>query len=269
LFTDADCVPSPNWIRSLVEALQDPEVAAAKGTYSTEQRSWTARFVQAEYQSRYRIMRERKTIDFVDTYSAAYRKKVLEEAGGFDESFPVPSVEDQELSFRLAGQGAKMVFCPEAVVGHRHADNPAAYFRKKLKIGYWKMKVLARYPDRAVRDSHTPPSLKGEVASMAATLVSAPTGLIYGHWWLPLIFLALFAFFSFPFCASLWPERKGLVLQAPLFLVLRSLALGGGMVLGILGKPLRHRAEEKRMQKKETDSLPELESQPQHVEQNA
>ena len=51
-------------------------------------------------------------IDFIDTYSAAYRKEVFIQNGGFDESFRVPSVEDQEFSFRLARKGYRMVFEP-------------------------------------------------------------------------------------------------------------------------------------------------------------
>ena len=256
LFTDADCAPDPGWIRSLVGALNDGDAAAAKGTYRTEQESWTARFVQAEYESRYRFMKGSKLIDFVDTYSAAYRRQPFLEAGGFDESFPSPSVEDQELSFRLASVDAKMVFCPGAVVVHRHAADPASYFRKKMKIGYWKMKVLGRHPRKAVKDSHTPSSLKMEVLLMAAAVSSVPVALFTTLHWLPFLVLGSFFVVTIPFLRTLLEKNVPLAMIAPFFLVLRSTALGLGMMGGLFGKPFRSRSIEKRMRKETEHRVP-------------
>ena len=249
LFTDADCLPDPGWIRALVRPFDDPQVAAAKGIYRSDQRSWTARFVQAEYESRYRLMARRESIDFVDTYAAAYRRRAFEEVGGFDESFPGASVEDQELSFRLAERGATMVFCPQAVVGHRHAADPVAYFRKKMKIGYWKMKVLARYPGKAVSDSHTPSTLKAEILLVAAAIATLPLGPLAGLHWLSPLFLGAFFAVCAPFCVSLLGSRPAVALRAPFFLLARSVALGLGMAGGLAGAPFRCRREERRMER--------------------
>lgn len=257
LFTDADCAPGPDWIRRLTDALRDGDAVAAKGTYRTDQTSWTAQWVQAEYQSRYRIMRRAASIDFIDTYSAAYRREAFEDAGGFDESFPTACVEDQELSFRLAERGARMVFCPDAVVGHRHAADPLSYLRKKFKIGYWKMKVIGRYPGKAVSDTHTPSSLKGEVASLAAFVASlVPAALLSGLAWLPLVPAAAFAAFSAPMVRGLLRIRPALAALAPAFLTLRALGLGAGMVRGLLGEPFRSRSVETRMEPASTPAAP-------------
>lgn len=232
LFTDADCAPDPSWITTLVRAFDDPQVAGAKGSYRTEQKSLTARFVQAEYESRYRLMAAKSSIDFVDTYSAAYRREEFEKVGGFDESFTIG--EDQDLSFRLQRAGAWLVFRPAAVVAHRHANNPLAYFRKKLRIGYWKMRVLARHPDKAVQDSHTPASLKAEVTLLGAAAAAVPCSLLTGLWWLPLAFLAAFFALGVPFAIRLFKKDRELVGYVPLFLLLRAVALGIGMLLGAL-----------------------------------
>ncbi|HYO49660.1 MAG TPA: glycosyltransferase, partial [Chloroflexia bacterium] len=143
LFTDADCEPVPAWARRLTKAIRDG-ATGAKGTYCTRQRSITARFVQAEYESKYRRMARRTRIDFIDTYSAAYRRDVLLSVGGFDES--ISAVEDQELSFRLAREGHNLRFVPQAVVYHTHAATPTAYLRKKFSIGDWKVGVAALHP---------------------------------------------------------------------------------------------------------------------------
>ncbi|MDD2695462.1 MAG: glycosyltransferase family 2 protein, partial [Anaerolineales bacterium] len=104
-FTDADCVPHAEWLKHITAPFADPEVVGAKGVYRTRQASLVARFVQQEYESKYARMRRQASIDFIDTYSAAYRREVFLQNGGFEPAFPVPSVEDQEFSFRLARKG--------------------------------------------------------------------------------------------------------------------------------------------------------------------
>ena len=167
LFTDADCVPAPDWVERMVIAFTDPAVAGAKGTYRTCQRELVARFVQAEYEDRYARMRLLQTIDFVDTYSAGYRRDVFLSSGGFDTSFPTASVEDQEFSFRLAEAGHRLVFVPDAQVFHTHDRTLGEYARRKFWIGYWKVRVVREHPDKLVRDSHTPQVLKVQILLLA------------------------------------------------------------------------------------------------------
>ena len=153
----------------MLEPFEDPDIAASKGAYLTTQSSLAARFVQIEYEERYDQMRRLAWIDFIDTYSAAYRRPVFVANGGFNTCFPGDSSgEDQELSFRLAESGHKMVFVPEAQVYHRHPATLRAYVRRKYKTGYWKALVLRLHPGKAVEDSHTPGSLKLQLVAVAA-----------------------------------------------------------------------------------------------------
>src|SRR5438128_127479 len=88
LFTDADCVPAADWVRRMLEPFADPVVQGAKGIYTTEQTELIARFSQHEYEEKYRRMASLERIDFVDTYSAAYRRSLFVAAGGFDARIP-------------------------------------------------------------------------------------------------------------------------------------------------------------------------------------
>ena len=54
-----------------------PRVAGAKGAYLTRQTACVPRFTQLEYEDRYDRMAGAETIDFVDTYSAAYRRDIF------------------------------------------------------------------------------------------------------------------------------------------------------------------------------------------------
>nr|HPQ38743.1 glycosyltransferase [bacterium] len=154
LFTDADCIPEQPWVRRMTAPFESSDIHGVKGAYLTRQTRWVARFVQAEYESKYRFMSRFDTIDFIDTYSAAFRRRTFLELNGFDETFPGASVEDQEFSFRMSAEGYTMVFVADARVLHRHADTLAWYFRKKFNIGYWKVKVLRRHPGKTVSDTH-------------------------------------------------------------------------------------------------------------------
>src|SRR4030043_555711 len=136
LFTDADCEPQSNWIEEMINPLDDPQVVGVKGVYKTRQKELVARLVQIEYEHKYERMKKFKYIDFIDTYSAGYRKDIFLKYNGFDERYPKESVEDQEFSFRLPRDGDKMGFNPEAVVYHKHSACLPGSLRQKYKKAF-------------------------------------------------------------------------------------------------------------------------------------
>lgn len=237
LFTDADCAPASTWVARMAAPFTDPTVAGAKGEYRTCQRELVARFVQQEYQDRYDRMVGQPRIDFVDTYAAAYRRDLFLKAGGFDPTFPTASVEDQEFSFRLAGQGYRLVYVPGAIVFHQHDCTLAEYWRRKYWIGFWKALVTRRYPSKLARDSHTPPVLKLQLglAALGGTLLLAGVvtgrrglgrggGLAWGLLWLS----------GFSFYKKIWQRDAPVLAVAPVLLLVRAWSLGLGFLLGNL-----------------------------------
>jgi lipopolysaccharide/colanic/teichoic acid biosynthesis glycosyltransferase/glycosyltransferase involved in cell wall biosynthesis len=252
-FTDADCAPVPGWITELIGAFDDPLVAGAKGAYLTRQREVVPRFTQLEFLERYDRMAGAETIDFVDTYSAAYRRSVFLANNGFDTIFPTASVEDQEFSFRLAEKGYRLVFVPTAQVYHRHNPTLHAYVRRKFLIGYWKSLLAHWHPGRIVSDSYTPGTLKLQIvlvgAMLGAAAISVVTNLIIGSLWWPgfavlgiaaLIFLLTTA----SFLAKVWVRDRGLLLPAVGLLWIRALSLGAGFAAGLIR--FRHKVGERR-----------------------
>ncbi len=241
LFTDADCVPAPDWVERMAAAMADPAVAGVKGVYRTTQKAWMARFVQIEHEDKYDRMRRSQFIDFIDTYAAGYRRDVFLSAGGFDES--LGGCEDQELSFRLAGRGHKFVLAPDALVYHRHSDDVYWYARRKWAIGYWKARVTRRHPSKLVRDSRTPQVLKAQMGLVGAGGGLLALGLVsrrarLARWGLH--FWAAFGLSTLPFMRRAWAKDRAVALLAPLLLFVRAGALGVGFVLGnlrLLGSP--------------------------------
>ncbi len=235
-FTDADCVPTPTWLEELTRPFASRAVVGTKGVYRTRQPQLVARFVQQEYQDKYDHMARRASIDFIDTSSAAYRRTVFEKNGGFETAFPTASVEDQELSFRLAQKGYQLKFVPAAVVMHRHDRTLREYLRRKFWIGYWKAYLLRWHPEKALSDSHTPFAQRLQVGLLALTLASAAAALLApGLIWVSLVGAVLFFESALPFAVKVARRDWPVALLMPLMLVARAAALSTGLAAGAVG----------------------------------
>ncbi len=233
LFTDADCEPAPDWIEQITQPFLDPDIAGTKGVYRTRQKELVARFAQLEYEDKYIRMARRDRIDFVDTYSAAYRRNILLANDGFDPHLEVD--EDQELSFRLARKGYQMVFAPQAAVYHRHVTSVREYWRRKFEIGYWKALLLSWHPERTIRDSHTPQILKMQIVLLGLLGILVVPALFWAAGrWLILIVTALFSLTTVPFLFRVIRRDIAVAVASPFLIVWRALALGTGLAAGFL-----------------------------------
>jgi len=178
LFTDDDCVPMPDWLGAMLEPFKDTDVVGAKGVYRTRQRSVAARFVQIEYEDKYRLMDGLPSIDFIDTYSAAFRRERFLEMSGYDTSFPVACAEDVELSYRMSARGWKMKFVPAAIVYHTHPDTFSRYLKKKYKFAFWRVLAVRKNPSKGVKDSHTPQIMKLQLLFAPALMLAVVLDLV-------------------------------------------------------------------------------------------
>ena len=213
-------------------------MVGVKGVYATTETGLVPRFVQCEYAHKYIRMRQLDQIDFIDTYSAAYRREVFLDNGGFNPVFKTPSVEDQELSFRLARKGLRMVFQPDAVVSHRHDLNLGEYARRKFGIGYWKAVMLRWLPEKTFSDSHTPPSQRWQIVCLGLFAAGLGLGLMWRPFgWLAASALLLFFLTALPFLKFIVHNDQPVLWIAPLMLLLRAAALLAGIVKGILFAP--------------------------------
>lgn len=244
LFTDADCQPSTTWLERMVAPFADATVAGVKGVYRTRQRAVVARLVQLEYEYRYERMARVETIDFVDAYSAAYRRHLITGAGGFDPAFPVPSAEDVDLSFRLARNGHRLIFVPQAWVWHRHPNQLRTYLARKARYGFWRALLYLRHPQKIRGDAHTDPRLKAQFVLLVLTAVGLGGGI--GS---PLLaFLGALSLGGFvltlmPFVWWAWKRDPTVALLWPLVQTLRVGVQGIALFLGLVYHGLMARGE--------------------------
>jgi lipopolysaccharide/colanic/teichoic acid biosynthesis glycosyltransferase len=190
-----------------------------------------------EYEDRYARARHHDQIDFIDNYSAAYRRHLFLTNGGFDTAFGV--CEDQEFSFRLAEKGYRLVFAPQAIVSHLHDTSLAAYIRRKYVQSFWKAPLTRLHPDRMVQDTHTPQVLKLQIVLISLFLLLLPPAVLGLRWplldWLWLVegvLLLLFLLSALPFLARLARRSWALAAVGPGMLAVRALASGSGYLAG-------------------------------------
>lgn len=235
LFTDADCIPCSDWVEEMVRPFSDSDVVAVKGRYRTRQREWMARFVQMEFEDRYDILQKHDAIDMIDTYSAAFRKDVFLRTGGFDIRFPKANNEDTELSYRLASAGYKMVFNPEATVFHTHPSTLSKYLKIKFWRGYWRMVVYRKYPHKAFKDAYTPHVLKVQTIFAALSFPLCLLSIVHSRAFTVVVCLWGVVWTSaLPFSLKTYRKDKAVGLASPWIILLRSMVLAAGSLLGLL-----------------------------------
>jgi cellulose synthase/poly-beta-1,6-N-acetylglucosamine synthase-like glycosyltransferase len=236
LFTDDDCEPFPNWLTEMLKPFDDPDVVGAKGVYRTRQPEVAARFVQIEYEDRYRMMARQATIDFIDTYSAAFRRDRFIESGGYNTAFPVACCEDSELSYRMSARGWRMVFVKMAIVWHQHPATLTSYLRRKVKFAFWRVPAVKRTPGKMVKDSHHPQLMKLQLLFAPALFASFLSDLFAScaiHS-MSLIAIALFVLSTLPFSLRAFIKDPMVGILSPAILAARSCA----QLIGVIGGTL-------------------------------
>ena len=234
LFTDSDCIPDRNWIMEMVSPFQDSEIIGVRGSYKTNQKTFVAKFAQAEFEDRYDLLQKRPIIDMVCSYSAAFRKNIFLDIGGFDENFPVANNEDTDLSYRMAGEGYKLVFNPSAFVYHTHPISLVKYLKIKFWRAYWRMVVYRRYPGKAMKDSYTPAVIKIQTLLMCLSFPFFFLSFLFnGLLNLALFFWVIIIVSSFPFSLKTFKKDKAVGLISPWVILARSMVFACGCLMGM------------------------------------
>lgn len=128
LFTDDDCLVPTDWVSTLLEGFDHENIAAVGGPLVPTEEKFhertLARFERLRAERTYRPIESTQigdeTVPFGITANIAYRRTVLEEVDGFDETIPVASGEDHDLMTRIGERRYKFKYVPTAV---RHNDD--------------------------------------------------------------------------------------------------------------------------------------------------
>lgn len=148
-FTDADCVPAPDWLHDLMDAFTDETISAVAGNILGYQPSKLLEKFQSLFTLRADLNQEQifdrytLTTGGFPTANLAVRKKTLEEIGGFDESLEIYG-EDHDLCRRIYGVGGWIKAIPCGTVFHIHRSTILRFLQQNFGFGRGHAQILAR-----------------------------------------------------------------------------------------------------------------------------
>lgn len=157
-FLDADCLPRPGWIESLLDHFVDPDVAivapriTAIEPLGVPDHPWLTRYerrhASLDRGSERGRVRARTRLSYVPSAALVCRVDALVDAGGFDESLRVG--EDVDLVWRLDEAGHTVRYEPSVTIGHRHRTSPWAWLRRRFDYGTSAGPLATRHPGALV-----------------------------------------------------------------------------------------------------------------------
>lgn len=223
-FTDSDCLVRQDWLTELLRCLDDPRVAGAGGAQlsppdegpfgRTVQRFFTAISFIGGYT---REHAELRPVDHNPSCNSIYRKQVLEQVGGFDESlFPG---EDLDLDLRLTAKGWQLLYNPAAAVYHFRPTGLFGFARMMERYGRFSGGIMTRRHGFFRKICYEPAAL---VLLLSATLALCLLNPMAGAAWILGLLLALLLFFRH----KTGSVAEGLACTALLFTTLASWNLG-------------------------------------------
>ncbi len=148
---DAHSVPNPDYVALCVEDLERGLGENVGGIWQIQPRGsgWLARAIAeaaahplAVGDAHYRYTALAQSVDTVPF--GAFRRELVELIGGFDES--LATNEDYEFNVRVRQSGGLVWLDPAIRSTYFARENLGALARQYWRYGYWKARMLQRYP---------------------------------------------------------------------------------------------------------------------------
>ena len=153
-FTDADCMPDPDWISKLINRYYAEDIGAVAGSYNVYGSPYLLdKFVHYEIRDRHSRMPE--YVNSFGTYNVMIKRNVFEVAGGFNPEYCNASGEDTDLSYRIIRSGYKIYFAKDAFVSHKNILKLWKYFGVQFRHGYWRMKLYKAHCPMITKDEYS------------------------------------------------------------------------------------------------------------------
>jgi succinoglycan biosynthesis protein ExoA len=236
---DAHSIPRPDYVQRCVTALQEDRGDNVGGIWEIQAGGpgWMARGIAAAAShplgvgdARYRYTDQAGLVDTVPF--GAFRRDLITRIGLFDES--LLTNEDYEFNARLRLSGGRVWLDPQIRSIYFARSNLPALLRQYWRYGYWKLRMLRRYPGTLRWRQALPPAFVGGL------LLCLPLGL-----WQPVFFvfflLAMLAYTLILMLAGLQAANRrndaGLALGMPLAISAMHFAWGSGFLWSLISLP--------------------------------
>ena len=137
--TDADVIPDRDWLVQIERVVTQEGVRAIEGAVAPWSDNGSPLIRNVQNQDGGRFM----------TANMVYERAMLDELGGFDESFRPPCfLEDTELAFRTLDRGVHIPFVTDVRVRHRDVPLSPNAALKSLAGLEWMALVARKHPRR-------------------------------------------------------------------------------------------------------------------------
>lgn len=136
-FTDDDCTPRVNWLKNLADEFNNtPDRLIGGKTINalTDNLYSTASQLLIDYLYSY-YNSNPQLAKFFASNNFALPKKLFEEIGGFNTSFPLAAGEDREFCDRLLYQDYSMFYAQNVEIYHSHYLTLRSFWRQQFNYG--------------------------------------------------------------------------------------------------------------------------------------
>jgi len=157
-FTDDDCVPPSDWLSRLADGYRRHPSVGAVGGYQEASAEVLRTSLVAQYERHvnrqvYHVRDQEYWGGFEcpagGTNNLSYPRRVLQEVGGFDETFPVAAGEDAYLKWQIVQRGYRFLFVPIKVT-HLQEYSLSAFRRQQVRRGmgaaHFEWRLYGHYP---------------------------------------------------------------------------------------------------------------------------
>jgi GT2 family glycosyltransferase len=156
-FVDIDCEVQPGWAKAASDAVRIHASDARCGAFGGTNRVpdgpllyrayavFLATYVGGHDSILNRPIRERRRVDHCPTLNVVYRRRALEEIGGFDPTY-TSYCEDEDVSRRLVREGYTLWANPGMVVEHALPPTLGRWIGKMFRYGRGRSFYLKRNP---------------------------------------------------------------------------------------------------------------------------
>ncbi len=129
-----DCIANPFWLKEMRRSLGEYDVVAGK----------TINIGYHAFEDLDRVELYHKGVDIsYPSANMAWRKKVLEDVGGFDPWFI--TAEDIDLNYRAVSKGFKLGYNDEAIVYHRTKGSFRGFFKQAFWNGWGRKQLTMKH----------------------------------------------------------------------------------------------------------------------------
>ena len=238
---DAHSQPYPDYVERCLSALEAGLGANVGGVWEIKPggKSWIASSISLAAShplgvgdAGYRIGAQASSVDTVPF--GAFRRALIDEVGFFDET--LLTNEDYEFNARIRQSGRRVWLDPEIVTVYYARSTLRELARQYWRYGYWKFRMLRRYPETLRWRQALPPLFVASLIGLTILVWWPIAGWLLGME-LSLYFLILF--FA-GLLASVRQQKLFFFIGLPLSISTMHLAWGGGflwsMLMSMLGK---------------------------------